>query len=224
MHLVENLSLAEDFIFTIINEFSKKEEFSWHSDSWGKGVSFKWINTKEGKEPMSKSLSEFSKAYIYHKTYPNLGKSLAILDSFKMINCVLRELHLEEKIENLNYEVIKLYFIKINERFALETINRMTSNLYKIIQFLTIKNIIDSKLINHIPDKARNKKENKNAVSKMPNQKLIDFFGSVFNSNSKNERDIVTTSIISLLLCAPTRISEVLNLKYDCEVISKDSR
>lgn len=223
MHLAKNLSSAEEFIFTIKNKFTRKEEFGWHLDSWGKGVSFKWINTSEGIEPMSKSLSEFSKAYIYHKTYPNLYKSLAILDALKMINCVLRELDLEEKIENLNYEAINLYFIRTNERYAFNTIGRMTSNLYKIVHFLTINEIIDSKLINHIPDKIRIEKENKNAASKMPNQQLIDFFGSVFNSNSANERDLVTTSIIALLLCAPTRLSEVLNLKHDCEVISKDS-
>lgn len=51
---------------------------------------------------------------------------------------------------------------------------------------------------------------------------MIDLVGRVFSSNDKSQRDIFTTSIIALLLCAPTRISEVLSLEVDCEVEGKD--
>lgn len=223
MHLVKSVSLTEEFVFSIKKEFIKNENFSWDLGSWGRGVSFENISTSNGKEPMSYFLSEFSKAYIYHSTYPNLYKSLAVLDVFKMINCVLRELCIEERIENLNYAAIDLFYRRTSDKYAYNTEGRMVSNFYKVILFLTEKGMIDNKILNCIPDKTSHKKLIKNDTSKLPDQELVDFFGSVFNSKNISERDILTTSIIALLLCAPTRLSEVLNLKYDCEVKSTDS-
>lgn len=223
MYLVKSISLTEEFVFSIKEEFVKNENFSWDLGTWGRGVSFENISTSNGKEPMSYFLSEFSKAYIYHSTYPNLYKSLAVLDVFKMINCVLRELCIEERIENLNYAAIDLFYRRTSDKYAYNTEGRMVSNFYKVILFLTEKGMIDNKILNCIPDKTSHKKPIKNDTSKLPDQELVDFFGSVFNSKNISERDILTTSIIALLLCAPTRLSEVLNLKYDCEVESTDS-
>lgn len=223
MYLVKNISLTEEFVFSIKKEFVKTENFSWDLGSWGRGVSFENISTSNGKEPMSYFLSEFSKAYIYHSTYPNLYKSLAVLDVFKMINCVLRELHIEGKIENLNYAAIDLFYRRIRDKYAYNTEGRIFGNFYKIMLFLTEKGMIDNKILNCIPETTSPKKIIKNDTSKLPDQELVDFFGSVFNSKNISERDILTTSIIALLLCAPTRLSEVLNLKYDCEVKSTDS-
>ncbi|MGC0915360.1 hypothetical protein [Pantoea agglomerans] len=223
MYLVKSISLTEEFVFSIKEEFVKNENFSWDLGTWGRGVSFENISTSNGKEPMSYFLSEFSKAYIYHSTYPNLYKSLAVLDVFKMINCVLRELCIEERIENLNYAAIDLFYRRTSDKYAYNTEGRMVSNFYKVILFLTEKGMIDNKILNCIPDKISHKKLIKNDTSKLPDQELVDFFGSVFNSKNISERDILTTSIIALLLCAPTRLSEVLNLKHDCEVKSTDS-
>jgi len=223
MYLVKSASLTEGFVFSIKKEFVKNEDFRWELGSWGRGVSFENISTSNGKEPMSYFLSEFSKAYIYHSTYPNLYKSLAVLDVFKMINCVMRELCIEEKIENLNYAAIDLFYRRTREKYAYNTEGRMVSNFYKVMLFLTEKGMIDNKILNCLPDKTSQKKLIKNDTSKLPDQELVDFFGSIFNSKNISERDMLTTSIIALLLCAPTRLSEVLNLKYDCEIKSTDS-
>ncbi|EDS6807486.1 hypothetical protein AZH90_004803, partial [Salmonella enterica subsp. enterica serovar Legon] len=58
---------------------------------------------------------------------------------------------------------------------------------------------------------------------KLPDEKAIDFIGKIFSSNPVNERDIFTSSIFALLLCAPSRISEIMLLEEDCEVIVEDS-
>ncbi|HFM3925970.1 TPA: hypothetical protein ACG7EP_005108, partial [Escherichia coli] len=62
----------------------------------------------------------------------------------------------------------------------------------------------------------------KEIKNKLPEEEVIDLVGRVFSSNDKSQRDIFTTSIIALLLCAPTRISEVLSLEVDCEVEGND--
>jgi len=61
MYLVKNISLTEEFVFSIKKEFVKTENFSWDLGSWGRGVSFENISTSNGKEPMSYFLSDLSK-------------------------------------------------------------------------------------------------------------------------------------------------------------------
>ncbi|HCD5785571.1 TPA: hypothetical protein NDS75_004962, partial [Klebsiella aerogenes] len=97
------------------------------------------------------------------------------------------------------------------------------------LEVLAINNIINPKLskfnsrVRIIRNKAvRDLIGQKEIKNKLPEEEVIDLVGRVFSSNDKSQRDIFTTSIIALLLCAPTRISEVLSLEVDCEVEGND--
>jgi hypothetical protein len=53
---------------------------------------------------------------------------------------------------------------------------------------------------------------------KLPSDEALDALADIFASNPKVARDIFTTSVAAMLLCAPSRISELLALPEDCEV------
>lgn len=53
---------------------------------------------------------------------------------------------------------------------------------------------------------------------KLPKQAAIDSIAAVFASKPTDPKDIFLTSVSALLLCAPSRISEILELSVDCEV------
>lgn len=58
---------------------------------------------------------------------------------------------------------------------------------------------------------------------KLPDPRVISFMGSLFKSKPQGLRDIYTSSIFALLLCAPSRINEIMELNEDCLVVLKDS-
>ncbi len=61
--------------------------------------------------------------------------------------------------------------------------------------------------------KAREQRE-----KKLPNEDLLDALADIFASNPTEPKDIFTSSVSAMLLCAPSRISEILALPVDCEV------
>lgn len=60
--------------------------------------------------------------------------------------------------------------------------------------------------------------------SKMPDEAALDALAEIFASNPEHPRDIFTTSTFAMLMCAPSRITEILELPVDCEVEEVDSQ
>ncbi len=53
---------------------------------------------------------------------------------------------------------------------------------------------------------------------KLPSEDVLDSMAKIFVIDSQNPKDIFTSSVFAMLMCAPSRISEILELPYDCEV------
>ncbi len=53
---------------------------------------------------------------------------------------------------------------------------------------------------------------------RLPEQGALDAIAAIFASTPTHPRDIFSSSVAAMLLCAPCRISEVLALRADCEV------
>lgn len=55
-------------------------------------------------------------------------------------------------------------------------------------------------------------------LSKLPSDTVLEALAAIFASRPTEARDIFTSSVAAMLLCAPCRISELLSLPADCEV------
>ncbi|MGO4307460.1 hypothetical protein [Cupriavidus sp. RAF12] len=53
---------------------------------------------------------------------------------------------------------------------------------------------------------------------RLPEQEALEAMAAIFASNPTHPRDIFSSSVAAMLLCAPCRISELLSLRADCEV------
>ncbi|MGX0939824.1 hypothetical protein ACUXQ2_005920, partial [Cupriavidus metallidurans] len=53
---------------------------------------------------------------------------------------------------------------------------------------------------------------------RLPDQEALDALAAIFASKPTHPRDIFSSSVSAMLLCAPCRISELLALRADCEV------
>ncbi|WP_289997816.1 integrase [Photorhabdus laumondii] len=69
------------------------------------------------------------------------------------------------------------------------------------------------------------KKAEEARLSKLPDEIALNAMAEIFSlpDEELTERDKFTTSVFVLLMCAPSRISEILALPVDCEVTEKDS-
>lgn len=59
---------------------------------------------------------------------------------------------------------------------------------------------------------------------KLPSQVAIDAIAEIFALNPQNPKDIYASCVFAMLLCAPSRISEILALPVDCEHEELDSK
>jgi hypothetical protein len=58
---------------------------------------------------------------------------------------------------------------------------------------------------------------------KLPSQEAVDALAEIFATNPTNPKDIFTSCTFAMTMCAPSRISEILELPVDCEVEVTDS-
>lgn len=59
---------------------------------------------------------------------------------------------------------------------------------------------------------------------KLPSQEALDALAEIFANNPSDPRDIFTSSTFAMTMCAPVRISEILELPVDCEVEEQDAQ
>ncbi|MGN2242445.1 integrase [Frateuria sp. GZRR33] len=59
-------------------------------------------------------------------------------------------------------------------------------------------------------------------AAKLPSQDALNALAEIFSNNPDDPRDIFTASTFAMTLCAPVRITEVLELPADCEVEEPD--
>ncbi|EOT1188332.1 hypothetical protein ACNKB3_000745 [Escherichia coli] len=209
---------------------AKKENIiNWDDLSWGRGVSFKNNNHIKRYNEMGEHFQQLSKVIIYRECFPNVGKSLLYLATIKIMEYSFVNMKIEPHIVNINPDIINDIILQSEKKFSNVRAGAIEKALKNILDLLAINNIVNPKLskFNSRVRENRNKAirdipEQNRVKNKLPEDKVIDLVGRVFSSNNKSQRDIFTTSIIALLLCAPTRISEVLSLEVDCEVEGKD--
>ncbi|MEB6533010.1 hypothetical protein MXM51_00360 [Pantoea stewartii] len=224
-----------EFIVKAKDLAANQLHFDWDNVSWGRGVTFyKYSNRnckKENKRNLSSEFCEFVKAYIYSFHLNNFSKAQEVIKAFRLIEIALLKFSDKADITKLNHAILDEAILEAYQLFIPATVQRIYKEIKVIIGFLLDKEIISV----HVKtwcfklekDNNSGTRPNQSAGddknSKLPDLRVIEFIGKVFRSVDKSPRDIFTTSIFALLLCAPSRISEVMNLNEDCLITIVDS-
>ncbi|EOI6389416.1 hypothetical protein ACS765_10895 [Yersinia enterocolitica] len=230
------MSVTNNTAFEIFSKGVKKQVdedgvINWFDLSWGRGVAFKQLNLHEGsKVNMTNHFQELAKSLIYRECFPNIHKTLIYLSTIKIMEYSFEILKVAPHIVNINNEVI-IYIVEYAVRkYSLDRACAIEKALKEMLGVLILNNILHPRVNvwsvrlrknSYLP--MRNIPAENGVKKKLPEDEVIDFTGRVFYSNCKSERDIFTSAVIALLLCAPTRISEIMSLEVDCEVEGKDS-
>ncbi len=206
--------------------------FSWESNHWPETKIFfgNWEVSRQtiNQAPLQQPLLDFAKAYVRYtlsfKTKPQARYEGTI---FKCIEKALNEAGHPSDISILTHEILDRASELARGRFSKSSSYHIGRNLQKLANFVSTKQLIP----NHLDWKNPNSrvidtvrtglKAQKAREKKLPSEVALNALAEVFASNPTEPSDIFVTSTCALMLCVPSRISEVLSLHVNCEVHEK---
>ncbi|WP_079455762.1 integrase [Pseudomonas aeruginosa] len=208
-------------------------DLNWESNKWPGICSFTTLGTKGpsfGDKFLSADIMQFAKAFVRyqqgHKPTQNKHKELSAI---RCIEKALLQIKGKADVTLTDHHVMDSA-----AEFAREA---YTSSAYltgleltKLAKFLGESGIIPNRLNWKSPMSSRNAVGRTNAKSlklrsaKLPDECYLEFMAEMFANDLQAPRDRFITSIFALLMCAPSRISEVLDLPIDCLHKESDSK
>ncbi|HCA9667863.1 TPA: hypothetical protein MYK37_001895 [Klebsiella variicola subsp. variicola] len=178
-------------------------------------------------ELMDKDFIDFAKLYIAKEClYFTVTKIKISLCALRVLEKTLSQLFCNGDISNIDLNVLDESVKVMKERMTQNSCYRIGWEIERIASFL-VSNNLTYKNIHLWKNTVKynmeyflygGKPENS---KKMPSEIALNAFAEIFSQPLENKRDILTTSIVALLISAPSRISEILSLPADCYITEK---
>ncbi|MFC0139554.1 DNA-binding protein [Erwinia mallotivora] len=229
-------SNIESFIkFIKINAFNSDLAISWESNVWRRYYRFnKFDMDKNGnsKKKLDDDFIDFAKAYMFHIHSFNKSKlnhkTLAML---KIVEFVLLKLYGEASLTKCDNNIFDECARLASAKYSKVQAVGIGKELEKLCSFLNENRMTTSSyffwvnpLRHKITQSWKGYEPSLEGHSKLPDIKSVIAIADIFSKDESqlSTRDIFTTSVLTLLMCAPGRISEILSLPADCEINEKD--
>jgi hypothetical protein len=204
-------------------------DLKWEENYWPDiGVTFGNLDQKtrllDPKKVMKQPFLDFAKAYFRYQHGHKPTKSYLEMRALKCIERALLNVTKGMDLARLNALVLDEAAILAKANFSAAMAYHIGREIARLAKFVSDKNLIPGKLdwkspVTRPTDTVRTgEKARKNREKKLPNEELTDALADIFASSPTESRDIFTSSVAAMLLCAPSRISEILTLPVDCEV------
>lgn len=204
-------------------------DLDWDSDYWpNPGITFGNLDQKSRKlDPeniMKQPFLDFAKAYF---RYMQGHKSSASFPEMRALKCLERALVATvavPDIQQVSASTLDNAAILARENFSPGLAYHVGRELAKLASFVSEKYLVPTRLDWKTPmrrpvDTVRTgRKAKAQREKKLPSDEALNALSDIFASNPVVHRDIFTTSVSAMLLCAPSRITEILTLPVDCEV------
>ena len=237
--------MAEIFVFTPRHDIAAAENlsefirccreglvlyephFDWNENIWDKpGVTFSNIDQKNvrgrSKLLLAQPFLDFAKAYFRYRQTHKPNKHFA---EMKALRCVERALvNLTGRADPSEISIGVLDAAQDIARRHYKAPYAAGREIAALARFLTDHRLVGRSLdwrsnIRRPTDTVRTgSKARERRESKLPNEEAIHAIAEIFASDPTDPDDIFVTSTVAMLLCAPSRISEILELSEDCEV------
>lgn len=208
----------------------------WEAIAWPKAANF----TKLGvlargfseSDRLDDEFIDFAKAYFryqqgHHPTgTKNESKALRVLEA------ALIQTMGSADIAGLNFAVLDEAAVRARAHYVPMAAYHCGRELQRLARFVSEKHLIPSDLstwkspIKKPSDITIQTGAKAKAIQekKLPSQEALDALAEIFANDPTDPRDIFTSSTFAMTMCAPVRISEILDLPVDCEVEELDSK
>lgn len=214
-------------------------DLDWNSNKWKGSVIFCKMHERiyksnnEGKW-LDVEFIDFAKAYIRYQRAHSAAKgirdsSIAIL---RVLERALLQVNRNADVTKINITVLDESAKIIAQFYSGNTAYDYGRKLQMLVEFLEGNGMLINGLLSWStpikgPELASrvSKKAEEARLRKLPDETALNAMAEIFSlpDVELTERDKFTTSVFALLMCAPSRISEVLALPFDCEVTENDS-
>lgn len=184
-------------------------------------------NSRRYNELMDNYFIDFAKLYIAEiYSYSSLSQIRNSLFALRILEHTLSKFFSNGDIINIDLNVLDELVKIMQNSYSHNVCYRAGWEIERISLFLVNNNLTYKNL--HLwknplkPDSDYFLYDGKPEHSKkMPSEIALNAFAEIFSQPLENKRDIFTTSVVALLISAPSRITEVLSLPVDCYITEK---
>nr|WP_238930765.1 integrase [Pseudomonas fragi] len=207
-------------------------DLEWDRDTWPRVGNFTVLGAPArgytDSQLLNPEIVPFAKSYVRYQQGHDPSK---LKNEFKAIRCIEKALLQVKGKADITLTDIQVMDVAAEvAREYSATAYQAGSSLVHLVKFLNESKIIPMSIIWKNPiskpkEIHRTDVEGKRKrAEKMPEQHLLEFMGEMFANDPQMPRDRFTTSIFALLMCAPSRISEVQDLPINCLHSEVDSK
>ena len=204
-------------------------DLDWHANSWKQaGVTFGNIDQSSGAfrqhNAMKPPFIDFAKAYFRYQQGHKPTDSKVEMRALKCLERAVDERACGMELECIDPSSFDRAAVIAREHYSAGLSYHAGRELERLARFVSENRLIPryidwkSPIKRPISVARTGKKAQEDRERKLPAPDALDALAEIFASNPTAPRDIVTTSVCAMLLCAPSRISEIQALPEDCEV------
>ncbi|OWS73341.1 MULTISPECIES: hypothetical protein [Pantoea] len=183
-------------------------------------------------EPLDTNFIEFAKSYVlYH--YMNGGKKInkRLNIVFRTLEAALLQVNGRSHVQYVNLTALNQCVVTLKSTYTKAVAHACGKVLEGLVSFLREKEfLVTQSLLWKSPLKAQesSNKLTKTAQeareAKLPDEESLNAIAEIFAlpKDQLSELDLFVSSVFALLMCAPSRVTEILTLPADCEMREED--
>ncbi len=204
-------------------------DLNWDDDYWEPaGISFANLDQTASrfnpKHAMKSPFKDFAKAYLRYQQGFQPTKVKCEMYALKCLERALEESGTGCEIHRVDLSHFDRAALLARTHFSAGVAYQAGRELAELATFISDKQLVnrrfDWKNPNQRPiDTVRTgKKAREEREKKLPSDEALQELASIFAGNPSEARDIFTTSTVLMLLCTPSRSTEIIALPHDCEI------
>ena len=210
-------------------------DLDWEEWRWPKAANFTKLGansrTKDEANKLDDNFIDFAKAYFRYQQGHKPTGAKNELKALRTIETALLQSGVPASIHNLSIPILDNASQLMRDSYSNGSDYHGGRELERLAKFVTSKKLIAADLSgwrNPITRKKDDiqtgKKAKERREKKLPSEEALTALAEIFATDPTEPKDIFTSSTFAMLMCAPSRISEVLELPVDCEVERVDSK
>lgn len=211
-------------------------ELNWVDTSWPGAMTFTKLGTQsrgyQESDRMNNGFIDFAKAYFRYQQGHNPTGSKNESKALRVLEAALLQVNELADVARIDAAVLDQAAVLSRGHYSRGAAYQCGREIERLARFMSEKQLIatglstwknpikrDSDITIQTGSKAKARQD-----KKLPSSEAMEALAEIFASNPTNPKDIFTTSTFAMTLCAPSRISEILELPVDCEVEVTDSK
>lgn len=231
---------ADKNLENFINECKSKltvfgKNLNWNAWKWPTVAHFTKLGTPSqgcsDEDQFDAKFIDFAKAYLRYQQGHKPTETKNELKALRTLEQALIQLSKNANIKNLSIEMLDEAAQLSRSHYLGGAAYHCGKELERLAQFVTKNKLIAGDLGTWKSPIPRKKDDIQTGAiakarreKKLPSEDALGALAEIFANNPVELKDIFVSSTFAMLMCAPSRITEVLQLPVDCEVEEMDSK